>query len=86
MNSYVMLPSSSSMQYFPDNKTWNFLTKFPRTLHLDGEWDVGLARIDYPDTWYNICEGKNSVEIFTFQISGFMKSVSSLDITRKYRM
>lgn len=52
------------MQYFPDNKTSNFLTKLPRTLQLDGEWEVGLAEIDYPHTWYNIREGKNFVEIY----------------------
>ena len=61
---YVMLPSNSSMQYFPDKKTSNFLTKLPRTLQLDGEWEVGLAEIDYPHTWYNVREGKNSVEIY----------------------
>ena len=53
------------MEYFPDNKTSNFVTKLSRTLQLDGEWEVGLAEIDYPHTWYNIREGKNSVEIYT---------------------
>ena len=62
---YVMLPSNSSMQYFLDNKTSNFVTKLSRTLQLDGEWGVGLAEIVYPHIWYNICEGKNSVEIYT---------------------
>ena len=57
---YVTLLSNSSMQYFPDNKTSNFLTKLPKTLQLDGEWEVGLAE----HTWYNIREGKNSVEIY----------------------
>ena len=52
------------MQYFTDNKTSNFVTKHPRTLQLDGEWEVGLAEIDYPHTWYNMREGKNSVEIY----------------------
>ena len=52
------------MEYFPDNKTSNFVTKLSRTLQLDGEWEVGLAEIDYPHTWYNIREGKNSVEIY----------------------
>ena len=61
---YVTLPSNSSMQYFPDNKTSNFVTKLPRTLQLDGEWEAGLAEIVYPHTWYNIREGKNSVEIY----------------------
>ena len=60
----VTLPSNSSMKYFPNNKTSNFVTKLSRTLQLDGEWEVGLAEIDYPHTWYNICEEKNSVEIY----------------------
>ena len=60
---HVKLPSNSSMQYFSDNKTTNFLTKLSRTLQLDGEWEVGRAEIDYPHTWYNIHEGKNAVEI-----------------------
>ena len=61
---YVTLSNNSSMRYFPDNKTSNFVTKRSRTLQLDGEWEVGLAEIDYPHTWYNILEGKNSVEIY----------------------
>ena len=63
---YVTLPYNSYMQYFPDNKTSNFVTKLSRTLQLDGEWEVGLAEIVYPHTWYNILgtTGKNSVEIY----------------------
>ena len=61
---YVTLPSNSSVQYFPDNKTSNSVTKLPRTLQLDRECEVGLAEINYPHTWYNIREGKNSVEIY----------------------
>ena len=52
------------MQYFPDNETSNFVTKLSRTLQLDGEWEVGLAEINCPHTWYNIREGKNSLEIY----------------------
>ena len=59
-----MLPSNSSMQYFPDNKTSNFVTKHSRTLQLDGEREVGPAEIVYPHTWYNIRKGKNSLEIY----------------------
>ena len=61
---YVMRPNNSSVQYFPDNKTSNFVTKLSRTLQLHGEWEVSLAEIDYPHTWYNICKGKNSVGIY----------------------
>ena len=45
---YVKIPSNSSMQYFPDNNTSNFVTKLSRTPHLDGQWEVGLAEIVYP--------------------------------------
>ena len=61
---YVTLPSDSSMQYFPDNKTSNFVTKLSRTLQLNGEWEVGPPEIDYPHTWYSIREGKNYVKIY----------------------
>ena len=78
------------MQYFPDNKTSNFVTKLPRTLQLDREWEVGLAEIVYPHTWYNIREGKNSVEIYApdnlYLVFKQLNTVFSLDITRKYRM
>ena len=60
---YVTLLSNSSMQYFPDNKTSNFVTKLPRTLQLDGEWEVGLAEIVYSHAWYNIRKGKNSAHV-----------------------
>ena len=45
---YVTLPSNSSVQYFPDNITSNFVTKLSRTLQLGREWEVDLAEIDYP--------------------------------------
>ena len=61
---YVTLSSNNSMQYFPDNKTSNFVMKLSKTLQLDGEWEVGLAVIDYPHTWYNTRAGKNSEEIY----------------------
>ena len=88
----VTLPSNSSTQYFPDNKTSNFVTKLSRTLQLDGEWEVGLAEIDYPHTWYNIREGKNSVEIYvpdkwaqegSIQPGYYEKVIDVIDVLRK---
>ena len=52
------------MQYFPDHNISNFVTKLSRTLQLDGEWEVGLAEIDYPHNLVQHSEGKNSVEIY----------------------
>ena len=87
---YVMLPSNSSIQYFPDNKTAKFVTKLSRTLQLDGVWEAGPAEIVCPHTWYNIREGKNSVEIYVpdnfIWYSKQWNTLFSRDITRKYRM
>ena len=67
------------MQYFPDNKTSNFVTKLPRTLQLDGEWEVGLAEIDHLHTWHNIREGKNSVEIYVPEAGYYEKVQDVID-------
>ena len=89
---YVTLPSNSFMQYFPDNNTSNFVTKILRKLQLNGEWEVGLAEIDYPHTWYNIREGKNSLEIYvpdkwaqeiSFQPGYYEKVQEMIDAFRK---
>ena len=69
---YVTLPSNSSMQYFPDNRTSNFLTKLSRTLQLDGEWEVAVAEKDYPHAWR---EGNNSVEIYVLDQWGQQVSI-----------
>lgn len=48
---YITLPSNSSMQFFPDNRTCCFITQLPRTIQLTGDWEVGLAEIHYPLTF-----------------------------------
>ena len=40
MSFYLTLPSSS--------------TRLPERIRLDGEYEVGLAEIAYPHTWYNV--------------------------------
>ncbi|GFV92201.1 uncharacterized protein TNCV_1896371 [Trichonephila clavipes] len=39
---HILLPSNSSMQYFPDNSPNHFRTKLSRPITLDGEWEVTL--------------------------------------------
>ena len=51
---YLTLPSDSSMDYFPDNTLTEFRVKLPHTIHLSGDWEVGLAEISYPVNWSNI--------------------------------
>ena len=51
---YVTLPSNSSMNYYPNNTLTSYTTKLGQPLELEGSWEVGLAEIQYPHTWYNI--------------------------------
>ena len=47
-NFCMVLPSNSSMSYFPDNTTSCFMTHLPREIKLHGEWLVGLVEIHVP--------------------------------------
>jgi len=51
---YVTLPSNASMTVYPDNTVTEYSTKLPFPLELDGQWEVGLAEMTYPITWYNV--------------------------------
>jgi hypothetical protein len=51
---HVTLPSDSSMSYFPDNTIAHFTTQLPETIQLDGDYEVELAEIIYPHSWYNL--------------------------------
>ena len=49
------------MDVFPDNKIGSYHVKFPQTFDLNGEWEVGLYSISYPNTWYTLQKQQNHV-------------------------
>ena len=49
---FLVLPSNSSIQVFPDNKTSDFKVQLPKSVSLEGSWECGLAEIQYPRSWY----------------------------------
>lgn len=51
---YLVLPSSSSMKFFVDNKTTCFTTQLPKEVNLIGEWHVGITEIYIPCTILHI--------------------------------
>lgn len=51
---YLTLPSNSSQEFFPDNTLTEFTTKLPSTIELTNEWEVGLAEIMFPRSWYTV--------------------------------
>lgn len=62
---YLVLPSNSSMTYFPENTTTCFTTQLQREMRLVGEWMVGLAEIHIPCTIMHIRESEAA---FTFNL------------------
>lgn len=57
---YVTCPSNSSMTLFPDNTLAQFTVQLNNPIELVGEYEVGLAEIQYPISWHNVRKGKNS--------------------------
>ena len=58
---YMTLPSNSAST----NSAAEFLTTLPVNIHLDGEWEVGLAEIIYGNTWFNITNANNIISFYS---------------------
>lgn len=74
MSFYVTLPSNSSMGIYPNNQPGHFFVELPQTIELSSQYEVGLAEIQFPRTYFNILqddvwieysppEGKASVRV-----------------------
>ena len=50
---YVHLPSDASLDVYPDNAIAKYTTKLPKTIDLDGRYEVGLSEIIYPTDYFN---------------------------------
>ena len=55
---YLTLPSNSSLGYFPNNSASHFITKLPQSQELNGEYEVGLAEIQFSNSYQNVTENK----------------------------
>ena len=60
---YLPCPSNASMHIFEDNTLSSFTVNLPQPLVLKDQYDVGLAEIQYPQSWNNIRKGSNTFEI-----------------------
>ena len=52
----LTLPSTSSLNCFPNNKQNNFRVLLPTALELEGMWEVAIISIQYPFNWANFEE------------------------------
>jgi len=42
------------MDIYPTNTIAKYITRLPKPLEFDSEWEVGISEIIYPRTWYNV--------------------------------
>ena len=47
---YLTLRSNASMKMYPDNTFVYYITDLPQRIVLSGEWECGLAEIQYINT------------------------------------
>ena len=71
---YLTLPSNASLDIFPNNKTSSYRVKLPQNIDLEGNWEVGVYSIAYPNTWYTLQNGNNHI-YFDDNKSGLFSAV-----------
>ncbi len=67
---YLTLPSNSKS--YPDNTLDDFQVRLPEQIKLEENWEVALAEITYPHTWWNVRTGDFFLEI-NFKDFGIMR-------------
>lgn len=56
---YLTLSSDSSLRDYPDNRTSTFTVSLPKTISLQGEWEMALSEFHYPHTIQNVTKDNN---------------------------
>lgn len=54
MSVYVTLQSNTFVRKFPDNIPTQFSNKLPQTLEVNGQYEVGLGEIHFPNSYCNV--------------------------------
>ena len=76
MDSFLIeLVSNASGELFPDNTLSSFTNFLPDQLNLEGQWEVAISEISYPQMYQNITEGK-----FKFFHEKLSKSTSTYNL------
>lgn len=60
---YLTLMSNSSFQDYPENKTSSFTVKLPKTISLEGSYEVALCELTFPMTIENVTKDNNQLII-----------------------
>ena len=82
---YMTLPSDGSMASFSSNTTAQFKTLLPQTVDLtDGEWEVALTEMMYPNSLKNITEEEAYFDILIPQ--SFAHHIKNPNVYGRFKM
>ena len=74
-NLYVTLPSNGSKKTFPSNRANSYKNQLARELRLDGDWEVALTEVHYPQTMKSIEKvAKLTLVVYRFEDNGTYKA------------
>lgn len=65
---YVVLPSNSSVHYFPRNTTTRFVTQLPHQIRLQGVWSVAITEIQIPLTFQHMSSELEEREVIVKRV------------------
>ena len=77
-NFYMCLPSVTKHSS-RENKTSHYYVEIPGNLKLDGRWEVGLAEINIPVSWYNIPNIRGNTRLVSIVRQEFLKEGQQYD-------
>lgn len=80
---FLVLPSNSSVEFYPDNTVTNFTTKLPREIRLREKWVVSPAEIHVPLNVTHFRGDKDAV--YCYNLSYTPDKETDEMIVRKYR-
>lgn len=70
---YITLPSDSSVKFYPDNTVAHFTTKLSQRLRLDGDYEVALCELIYPNYWENFKGLEQCIKISDY--AGYRRNI-----------
>ena len=60
---YVQFPSNASTNIYTNNTLSSYTNNFKEPLVLKEDYDVGVAEIQYPQSFNNVREGRKTIKI-----------------------
>jgi hypothetical protein len=73
----TILNNGTSMNYISNNTLTHYSTKLPKIMDLDGAWEIRLAEIKYPHSWYNIKNNEAWLKVPLYKESQLQKHLAS---------